>query len=59
MRKLYTLEELKSKYEPDKIISAIEENFQMVEDQGNGTWLSKEEGHRPIDWINTMKFLCE
>jgi len=27
MRKLYTLEELKSKYEPDKIISAIEENF--------------------------------
>jgi len=27
MRKLYTLEELKSKYEPDKVISAIEENF--------------------------------
>ena len=27
MRKLYTLEELKSKYEPDKIIRAIEENF--------------------------------
>ena len=27
MRKLYTLEELKSKYEPDKTISAIEENF--------------------------------
>nr|MCS5623066.1 hypothetical protein [Candidatus Neomarinimicrobiota bacterium] len=27
MKKLYTLKELKSKYEPDKVIGAIEENF--------------------------------
>ena len=27
MRKLYTLEELKKKYEPDKVINKIEENF--------------------------------
>ena len=27
MKKIYTLKELKSKYEPDKVIGAIEENF--------------------------------
>ena len=27
MKKLYTLKELKSKYEPDKVIRAIEGNF--------------------------------
>ena len=43
----------------NKLKSVTEENFQMVEDQGNGIWISQEEGHRPIDWINTMKFLCE
>ena len=43
----------------NKLKSAIEENFQMVEDQDCGIWLSREEGHQPIDWINTMKFLCE
>ena len=43
----------------NKLKTVIEENFQMVEDQGFGVWLSREEGHQPIDWINTMEFLCE
>ena len=43
----------------NKLKSAIEENFQMVGDEGYGLWLPQKEGHQPIDWINTMKFLCE
>ena len=43
----------------NKLKTVIEENFQMVEDRDCGSWLPWEEGHQPIDWINTMKFLCE